>query len=457
MGLVDVDGLVLRCRDENARLYICEAVSCYKSGAYRACIVSTWNSVVFDFLHKLRELELTGDAKAKSILKRFEEIRVAGEARLKDALEFERDIINVALEDFELLTPIEAIDLERLRDDRNRCAHPSMLSDGVPYNPTAELARTHLRAAVEILLEKEPVQGKAAFARICDDIKSEYFPKQKTEAVVRLSEGPLKRARRPLIKNLIVGITKSILNEECGLSESKRQRTALAAIIEIHRGISEEVLKIELPKIVSALADDHLAMLIVFCKNITEAWEILPRSVQQKLLNYVTNQPSDNKLVMSLAGALYIDELKAAACSRVKDLPIESFALLVKGLPVPELVPLVIEMFQNVLSFRRAEYVIDNLVIPMSRFMRAGDVVKVLTAIASNSQIWDASGIQGSIVRFFEETQHVLDECKDDWIELLRSLDVLYWDEDKSEWYKTLKEHCSQLQSTGPVSEGVPW
>lgn len=54
---VDLDELVLRCRDEQARQYIAEAVACYRAGAFRACIVMTWTAVVFEYIHKLRELE----------------------------------------------------------------------------------------------------------------------------------------------------------------------------------------------------------------------------------------------------------------------------------------------------------------------------------------------------------------------------------------------------------------
>ncbi len=59
--LVDIDELVLRCKSKEARYYIAEAVACYKAGAFRACIVMTWIAVVYDFLHKLRQLELVPD------------------------------------------------------------------------------------------------------------------------------------------------------------------------------------------------------------------------------------------------------------------------------------------------------------------------------------------------------------------------------------------------------------
>ena len=51
-AFIDLDELVVRCRDKQAKQFIKEAIACYKAGAYRSCIVATWNAVVFDFLHK---------------------------------------------------------------------------------------------------------------------------------------------------------------------------------------------------------------------------------------------------------------------------------------------------------------------------------------------------------------------------------------------------------------------
>ena len=64
----DLDELVLKCRNKNAKALVTEAVTCYKAGAYRSAIVSSWNAVVYDFVAKLRELELTGDANAHTRL-----------------------------------------------------------------------------------------------------------------------------------------------------------------------------------------------------------------------------------------------------------------------------------------------------------------------------------------------------------------------------------------------------
>jgi len=72
--LADLDELVLRCRDNVARTHIEEALANYRVGAYRSCIVSTWIAVVYDYIHKLRDLDLSGDKLAKQKLEEFEDV-----------------------------------------------------------------------------------------------------------------------------------------------------------------------------------------------------------------------------------------------------------------------------------------------------------------------------------------------------------------------------------------------
>jgi hypothetical protein len=169
--LSDLDELVLRCRDEKAKSYIKESVSCYKSGAFRSAIVSTWIAVSFDIIDKLKDLSLAGDKEAEKQLEEFEKARKAGD--IASSLKFERDILQIARDKLELISHIEFIDLERLQQDRNRCAHPSMTSDGEIFNPSAELARVHIRSAVEYLLQFPPAQGKYALESLVNEVGSE--------------------------------------------------------------------------------------------------------------------------------------------------------------------------------------------------------------------------------------------------------------------------------------------
>jgi hypothetical protein len=128
--LIDLEELVIRCKEEVTQEYIKEAVACYKAGAFRSCIISTWNAVVFDYLNKLRQLELTGDNQAKQELQKFQKFRSSND--YSQLWKFEVNIPKAARENFEFISSIEEEDLERLNKDRSRCAHPSILLDEEP-------------------------------------------------------------------------------------------------------------------------------------------------------------------------------------------------------------------------------------------------------------------------------------------------------------------------------------
>lgn len=417
-NLVDLDELALRCRDEQARQYIDEAVRCYKAGAYRSCIVSTWNAVVFDYLHKLRELEMSGDKNAQLILENFEVIRTGGDSKLKEALDFERNVLEVAASGFELLTPLEKIDLKRIQDDRNRCAHPSMQSPEAPYHPTAELARSHMRNAVEILLEKEPVQGKAAFARICAEIKSMYFPENKDDAINHFRSGPLNRARKGLLRSLLCGITISFLNEELENDERKRQIAAIGAIIEMHRGVSEEIFRADMPQIFRRTDDKKLLILLLYCRRISFAWDVLDAATKGRVSRYLATVEEIN-LVLAIAYAMDIPELKDMALTRITSIPAKELCKIIAAKPLREYIPFAIDHFSGAGSYRSAEFLGQSLILPLSSLYTNKDINDILLAVKGNGQIWDAGGMPEILLNLLGKTLLLQSETTPAWQDLL--------------------------------------
>lgn len=283
---IDLDELIVRCRDKSSRKFIQEAVSCYRAGAFRSCIVATWNAVVFDFLHKLRELELLGDKEAVQLLDKFEKLRSSGN-QFKELWQFESDIPDIALKKFELISAVEKSDIERLFEDRSRCAHPSMASLEEPFEATAELARYHLRSAVKHLLERPPVQGRAARTRIFQDIKSEYFPVDSELAVQHFQKSPLARARTVLIKDVVVGITKDLLIEERQEDERLRQFSALNAVATMYPTEVREVLNNQLSNIIlNRVTDEAWGRVIEYLSKVS-VWDNLSDPCVLKAKTYI--------------------------------------------------------------------------------------------------------------------------------------------------------------------------
>ena len=64
----------------------------------------------------------------------------------------EAALVDKAVE-FELIDTTGRRELDRIREDRHLCAHPSLRAAGEVYNPRPEIARGHLAVALRTLLE----------------------------------------------------------------------------------------------------------------------------------------------------------------------------------------------------------------------------------------------------------------------------------------------------------------
>lgn len=329
---IDLDELIVRCRDKQAKKFIQEAVTCYRSGAFRSCIVATWNAVVFDFLHKLRELELLGDGQASSLLKEFEKISSASNVR--ELWQFESNIPKTALTKFELISAVEKADIERLFEDRSRCAHPSMTSLEEPFEATAELARYHLRSAVMHLLQHPPVQGRSARERIFQDIKSEYFPVDPELATKYFQKSPLARARFSLIKDIVLGLTVSLLTEELPEDERTRQFSALNAVSTMYRKETGGILNEQLSNIIlNKVVDTNWDKVIIYLGSVT-AWESLSEPCQLKAKSFIEKldvfdsslrfyQPLSHQSLNILLRASCVDFLKEFIIRKLQELSLK--------------------------------------------------------------------------------------------------------------------------------------
>jgi hypothetical protein len=287
--LEDLDELTLRCRDEKARLYITEAVSSYRAGAFRSAIVAAWIAVCFDVIEKFRELALAGDKEAEKQVQDLDATRRSGD--ISRALKFEKELLELARDKFELISPLEFIDLERLKDDRNRCAHPSLTSDDQAYTPSAELARLHIHSAITHLLQHPPVQGKYALDRLLQEIESDYFPSDPTEASVFFASGPLRRPRESLVGNLTIVLAKTLLKAKPEWKRRMRLSAALRAIEQLHPVQYARSVSNRLAPIFRSIEDSDLLSAINFLKGVPDTWQYLDADVRQRLQNYVLALP----------------------------------------------------------------------------------------------------------------------------------------------------------------------
>ncbi|MYN40328.1 hypothetical protein GTP55_13180 [Duganella sp. FT109W] len=255
----------------------------------------------------------------------LDEIRRSGPEGLKRALEFERGLLNVAKEKFELISPLEHSDLLRLQEDRNRCAHPSLTNDEKPYSPPAELARLHIHSAITHLLQHPPAQGKYALARVIADVTSEYFPTDEKRAKVSLLGGPLKKPKESLTANFIVLLLKGLLDKQHGHKQRQRYFSALMATAALHHVTYEKTLKGKLNSICASTTDDDLNLMSSLVMKVPDIWNHLDASVSERVENYVDQLPTAR--FNDISELLKFEPLKRFALSRVKRMRLDDLAI----------------------------------------------------------------------------------------------------------------------------------
>lgn len=396
-SLADIEALTIRCRSEQSKGYIAEAIRCYRASAYRAAIVGTWIAVVFDLIDKIRELAVSGDASAKGIETRYEtyiaQIEQGNSSGIKSALEFEREILETCRDQLQFFDPQQLIDLTRLREDRHRCAHPSFQRVGVPYYPSAEQARVHIRNAVVHVLAQPPVQGKAALAELKTLVSSAYFPTDDKKAIAQLENSGLKNATDALVRGFIDQLVFGFVTDGDSLFYKPQVTAAINASFELYPGIVEDRLRKQVNKAIRDVPDNRFpgaACLVAYVKS---AWGVLEQTSKDKVSRFIEEGPTTDVL-SGLEPLAKFDELKPAVEARINSL---SFDELAEAISSHGLLALAKEralhFLSQVRSWDRANDVFGKTVLPLFSCLSAQDIERIIRMPSENGA--DLPGAHG--------------------------------------------------------------
>lgn len=374
----DLDALVLACRDARSKELIAESISCYRAGAFRAAIVVTWIAVVFDFVHKLRELDARADKQARTLLERFEESRKNND--IVSALEFERNVLEHC-EKFEFLSPVERTDLERLYQDRNRCAHPAMRAEDERYEPSPELCRLHIRNAVELMLGRPATQGKAALSALHDEVMSTLFPKDWMKARALLERGPLGRAKAVLVRGFLVSTVKRLIEDGVEREEAQRLSAALRATaamysVEFSRVANEPGFATPCSE---ACAKGRALKVLRLLALVPELREVVLDAVRVQL-EQLLRRAADAELVLAIHDGLDVPQLENLTSSRIDDLDKKQLEDLIKMNPRREYAARGVQIYLLSNNYDQANDIAESIILPLVDFLDVAEAQKIAHA-----------------------------------------------------------------------------
>jgi hypothetical protein len=382
-SISDIEVLALRCNSDQSKEYIAEAIRCYKASAYRACIVSTWIAIVFDLIDKIRELSVSGEAVAKALETKHEtyisQIQQNNPQGIKSALEFEREILETCRDQLQFFDPHQFVDLIRIREDRHRCAHPSFQKSGIPYYPSAEQARVHIRNAVVHVLAQPPIQGKAALAQLKILVSSSYFPTDLSKAIGQIESSGLKKATSALIIGFVDLLLFGFLDNKDILHRKDKVLVALNATHSMYPDSVETRLGKQLNKIIRQIPDQDFVAVATIVANVTCASSILEQSSIDKICIFISNGLVGD--VLSLLGQLSrIEAFTDVIKSRIDNLSFEEIASGVREHDgIRDLVKeRVMKLLEGVKSWISANNVMAQAVMPLFPLLTAADVERII-------------------------------------------------------------------------------
>lgn len=411
--LHDLDELTLQVRSPEVRTYVAESVRALRAGALRSAVLSLWVAVVFDIIEKIRELAASGDPQASSEVSRLDGWIATGSVQALQA--FETGILQLAHSQYEFLSTLELADLERLRQDRHRCAHPAFTADGALYQPSPEQVRAYTVAAVQALLAHPPVQGRSALNRLQAEVGGLAFPQQVDLVVAYLGPKYLDRGKASLVANIVALFLKDVVSPTPHADRS-RALHVLTAVNQRQHATYWQVMSRRLPDLVSQAAEPQLENVLAVLASDQHTWNVLPEAEKVRLQAFVTQAQVPEVLLI----AHQVPPLAAQARTRLHSLHGDVLVPALLAHPSEALAPLAVDRLVEAKTYREGWQFLDT-VQAMLEFLSEGDLKRVLAAARTNDQIHSAGNIPQRLTTLLRSTASRWPQLQAEWVELAQT------------------------------------
>ena len=192
---------------------------------------------------------------------------------------------------------------------------------------------------------------------------------------------------------------------------------ALEAIGRRHPAIYEAAMRDRFGEIAAGLDDRELSNIFPLLDSDARFWDWLDSPTQLRMKELIRRTDFEHLSDGSIFAALNVDELTSVLSASLRQST--SSGVQRVGDPRTDAINLVVDCYARAFSFREAERLGQVLVLPVARYLSAGDVRSVLTAARDNQQIWDAAGTPGILSNLLDAARHHLAETEPAWREFL--------------------------------------
>ncbi|MEU3626783.1 hypothetical protein BS329_41590 [Amycolatopsis coloradensis] len=414
---VDLETLVAQVWSPDVRPLAEEAWRCYNAGAIRASIAATWSAVTADIIVKLIRLADEGDKGAQAFRQQVTDAQDKGLApegvRAMQAIE--ASLVDKAV-DFELIDTIGKRELDRIREDRHLCSHPSLRMEGEVYNPRPEAARGHLAIALSTLLVHPPTQGRKLVEEFKNFICDPLFASSSAHIRAAFHDRVRVATRRSIIK--IAALAAMLEVDPDGRmpadAHADRMAFALRAFAEVNRDAVRDAVgdtrerfqvldgAVQLRTLVRMADDDY------FWTSVDQALETRFQALLNTPITVGQWDPLPPEVAswLALVGSTYARVRLPGLTVRFDHLSDPHSEQVIAARPSEYFVPKVIDMLRTAGSWRTGER-IGRLLVQHAGFLSLAMLAEALTAWYDNNQCRGAGDMPGLAAQLVHATAHL--------------------------------------------------
>ncbi|NOT77544.1 MAG: hypothetical protein HOP07_00920 [Bacteriovoracaceae bacterium] len=413
-----MDSLLLKVRNQSSQQYMLEAINAYRVGSFRSAIVSTWISLTFDIISKLRELAAANESDAERLISRLD---VAIQIQdTKTFLNIEADILNDAKR-FELISLHEFYSLEKLRTDRHLCAHPAYNPNEEIFQPSPELVRAHIVHSLLYVLTQKPIQGKKAVQSLLDDINSPNFPTNFEEIDRFIKSKYLTRAKESFISNSVKVILKEIIKQNNTNHFDVKYFSALECFMKSKRQETISTVKNSINKYINTHETFTLVHILKVIPLDPEIWNIFTSENKISITTAIKNNSEGIMFDAFLYKNLNNLEIKNATLEGLSLLSKPKQKNVFQNFVVSEFTEVVVDSFCSSTSYDETKNISNWYLFDYAHLFRVSHLKKIITCSTSNTSIRQYFSIEHILKRLFSKTNHLLEYAREDWEQLIAS------------------------------------
>ncbi|MCY4215798.1 MAG: hypothetical protein OXC92_02295 [Flavobacteriaceae bacterium] len=415
MEYSDISQLTLKVDNKYSRELINEAISAYRGGAFRSAIVSTWITIVFDFISKFRELNnVVNDSRLRKLTNELDE--TIKEEKKEKFQSYENKVLTSA-KNFEIISNHELELLKRIKDDRNRCAHPSFNNLEEPYNPSPELVRTHIVHALQFVLIQAPIQGRKAMEHFKSELDSNLIPTQFEETKAYMVSRYLKKAKDEFVHNLIKEIIDMLLTKTMEPHRITILKSILEVIWNLKPAIYEDSMKRFIEEKSQNLNRDYVLNISHLVEVDSEIWNRLTDDFQTRFKERIKKVNFHHLFQSATFNSNMMDicEVSKILLNRFTECDSSETIKILSKHPHRKFVELSIDVFSSSSNYRLAEANGGNYILPLVKIFKSSDVKKLLEVAGANRQIYEAGGTKEILIQVFDQTRDLLPKTRSAW------------------------------------------